>query len=119
MLVRVYDLKLEINIFLDMKGKSFSQLTEHDWMCNFAFCVDITPYLNELKSNLQGTNQLINEMFAKIKAFKSKLQLWELQLRSNNTAYFPTLRTEKPIDAKKYAEEIQIIQEFSSRFHDF
>jgi hypothetical protein len=59
-------------------------------------------------------------MFAKIKAFESKLRLWELQLRSNNMAHFPTLRTEKPTKTKKYAEEIQILQqEFSSRFQDF
>jgi hypothetical protein len=48
--------------------------------------------------------------FAKIKAFESKLRLWELQLRSNIMAHFPTLRTEKPTDTKKYAEEIQILQ---------
>jgi hypothetical protein len=59
MLKRVYDLKLEINLFLHMKGKSFPQITDRDWMCNFAFCVDITQYLYELNSNLQGTNQLI------------------------------------------------------------
>jgi hypothetical protein len=47
MLKRVYDLKLEINLFLNMKDKSFPQTTDHDWMCNFAFCVDITQYLNE------------------------------------------------------------------------
>jgi hypothetical protein len=35
-------------------------------------------------------------------------------------AHFPALRTEKPTDTKKYAEEIQILQqEFSSRFQDF
>jgi hypothetical protein len=59
MLERVYDLKLEINLFLHMKGKYFPQLTDHDWTFDFAFCVDITQYLNELNSNLQGTNQLI------------------------------------------------------------
>jgi hypothetical protein len=59
MLKSVYDLKLEINLFLHMKGRSFPQITDHDWMCDFAFCVDITQYLNELDSNLQGTNQLI------------------------------------------------------------
>jgi hypothetical protein len=80
MLKRVYDLKLEIFLFMDMKGKSFPQLTDHDWMCNFAFCIDITQYLNELNSNLRGTNQLINKMFAKIKAFESKLRLWKLHL---------------------------------------
>jgi hypothetical protein len=83
-----------------MKGKSFSQLTDHDWMCDFAFCVDMKQYLNELNSNLQGTDQLINEMSAKIKAFESKLRLWELQLRSKNMTHFPTLRTEKPTDTK-------------------
>jgi hypothetical protein len=120
MLKRVYDLKLEINLFLGMKGKSVPQLTDHDWMCDFALCTDITQYLNELNSNLQGMNQLINKMFAKIKAFESKLQQWELQLRSNNMAHFPTLRTVKSTDTKKYAEEIQILQqEFGSRFQDF
>jgi hypothetical protein len=102
-----------------MKGKSFPQLTDHDWMCDFAFCVDITQYLNELNSNLQGTNQLISEMFPKIKALESKLRLWELQLRPNNMAHFPTLITEKPIDTKKYSEEVRILQEFSSRFQDY
>jgi hypothetical protein len=63
-----------------MKGKSFPQLTDHEWMCNFAFWLGIIQYLNELNSNLQGTNQRINGMFAKMKAFESKLWLWELQL---------------------------------------
>jgi hypothetical protein len=63
-----------------MKGNSFPQLTVHDWICDVAFCVDITQYLNELNNNLQGMNQLTNEMFDKVKAFESKLQLWELQL---------------------------------------
>jgi hypothetical protein len=53
-------------------------------------------------------NQLTNEMFDKVKAFESKLQLWELQLWSYKMAHFPTLRSEKPTDAKKCAEEIQI-----------
>jgi hypothetical protein len=73
MLKRVYDLKLEINLFLGMQGKSFSQLTDHYWMCDFAFCVDITQHLNELNSNLQGTDRLIIEICAKIKAFESVL----------------------------------------------
>jgi hypothetical protein len=35
-------------------------------------------------------------------------------------AHFPTLRTEKPTDTKKHAEEILILQqEFSSQFQDF
>jgi hypothetical protein len=52
MLKRVYDLELEINLFLHMKGKSFPQLTDHDWICDFEFCVDITQYLDELNSTI-------------------------------------------------------------------
>jgi hypothetical protein len=59
MIKHVYDLKLEINLFLHVKGKSFPQLPDHDWMCDFAFCINTTQYLNELNSNLQGTSQLI------------------------------------------------------------
>jgi hypothetical protein len=75
MLKCVYDLKLEVNLFVGMRGSSFPQLTDHDWVCDFAFCVDITQYLNEPNSNLQGKNQLIKKIFDKIKQFESKLQL--------------------------------------------
>jgi hypothetical protein len=75
MLKCVYDLKLVINLFLGMKGNSFPKFTDHDWVCDFAFSVDIPQYLNELNSNLRGMNQLINKMFDGIKAFESKLQL--------------------------------------------
>jgi hypothetical protein len=36
-------------------------------MCGFAFFVDITQYVNDLNSSLQGMNQLTNEIFAKKK----------------------------------------------------
>jgi len=42
-LKRVYDLKSEIQLFLEVKGKPF--LT---WSCGFAFCTDITELMNEL-----------------------------------------------------------------------
>lgn len=51
-------------------------------------------------------------MYAKMKAFENKFGLWELQFTSNNLAYVQPLRTEKPTDAKKCAEEIPILQEF-------
>jgi hypothetical protein len=50
-------------------------------------------------------------MFAKIKVCESKFRLWELQLQSNNMAHFPTLKVKKATDIKKYAEEIQILQQ--------
>lgn len=120
MLKRVYDLKEEIELFLDMKGKPVKEFGDHDWMCDFAFLIDITQHLNELNLRLQGKDQLIHAMFDQIKAFESKLSLWESQLLSNNLVHFETLRKENPDASVKYAEEVkQLKDEFHSRFQDF
>jgi hypothetical protein len=56
-------------------------------------------------------------MFDKRRTFERKLQLWELQLQSNNKTPFLILKKEKPTDAKKCVEEIQLPQqEFNSHF---
>jgi hypothetical protein len=41
MLKREYILKSEIELFLETKEKPSPQLCNHDWMCDFAFCIDI------------------------------------------------------------------------------
>jgi hypothetical protein len=40
-----------------------------------AFLVDMTQHLNDLNLQLQGRNQLANDIFAHIKAFEVKLRL--------------------------------------------
>ncbi|XP_076284494.1 general transcription factor II-I repeat domain-containing protein 2-like [Lasioglossum baleicum] len=55
MLKRVYELRKEIKLFLEMKNNPFPQFDDKDWMCDFAFCVDITQHLNTLNINLQAT----------------------------------------------------------------
>jgi hypothetical protein len=102
---------LGILIFQDMKGKTFTRLTNLGWMCDLALFLCIPECLNDQMSNLQETNQLINQVSTKIKSFEIKVRLWELQLRSNNMAHFPALRTEKPTGTNKHAEEIPILQQ--------
>jgi len=41
MFKRMYDLKSEIGLFLEMKRKHFPRLCDYDWMCDFAFCTYI------------------------------------------------------------------------------
>jgi hypothetical protein len=61
----------------------------------------------------------MNKMFDSITAFKRNLQLWELQLQLNSMTHFPILRKEMLTAAKKYVEEIQLIQlEFTTCFQD-
>jgi hypothetical protein len=52
MLKCIDDLKSEIELFLEMKGKPFPQLRNHDWMCDFAFHIDITEHMNEQNINV-------------------------------------------------------------------
>jgi hypothetical protein len=47
-LVKYRDNFTLLKLFLKMKGKSFSQLCDHDWMCNFTFSSDITQHINEV-----------------------------------------------------------------------
>lgn len=54
-LEREWDLKDEINIFLNLKkNNGFANLLHQDWLCDFAFSVDILNYLNEFNKILQG-----------------------------------------------------------------
>jgi hypothetical protein len=70
-----------------MKGKSFPQLSDQDWMCGFVFFTDITQHMNELNINMQGT--------------RGSFDCGQLQLRSNNMKHFPILSNEKSIYSKK------------------
>jgi len=52
--------------------------------------VDISKHLSELNMKLQGPDQLLNVIFAKLKSFETKSQLWKEQLQNSNTIHFPT-----------------------------
>jgi hypothetical protein len=80
-------------------------------------------HLNDLNLQLQGRNQLVNDIFAHVKAFEVKLCLWEIQLTKQNAAYFPTLNDRAKsvsFNAAKNATEVGVLrEEFKSRFQDF
>ena len=52
-LKRVYNLKIEIQLFLDMKGYAF-HFRNKEWMCDFGFHIDMTQHLNDLNVEFQG-----------------------------------------------------------------
>ncbi|KAJ4928431.1 hypothetical protein JOQ06_016223, partial [Pogonophryne albipinna] len=52
-LKRVWDLKAEIQEFCEKKGKYIPELSDEDWMADFAFAVDVTALMNELNTKLQ------------------------------------------------------------------
>ena len=119
MFTRFYLLQNEIGQFMDMQGNPVVELSDNRWLCDLAFMVDISKHFSQLNIKLQGPNQLLNSMFAKIKSFETKSQLWKVQLQNNTTTHFPSLQEQKPSTTAKYALECAKISEiFSVRFQD-
>jgi hypothetical protein len=55
-------LKTEIELFLEMNGKSCLWLCDDCWVCGFLFCIDITGYISKMNDNLQEANHLVIEI---------------------------------------------------------
>jgi hypothetical protein len=103
---------------MDIKGNTINQVKEDEWVCDLAFLVDVTGYLNELNLKLQKQEQLVHELRYD-KAFCNKLRLLESQIRAKNY-HFPTLATHENISYNCYGDELKaLIEQFDTRFADF
>ncbi|CAH1108541.1 unnamed protein product [Psylliodes chrysocephalus] len=58
MLKKIYDLRKEIDDFMEMTEKTLPQICDPTWRCDLAFLVDITGHLNDLKLKLQKTSTI-------------------------------------------------------------
>ena len=58
-----------------------------------AFLSDITEHLNILNVKLQGKENLISDMFAILKAFLPKLDLFKNQIARGNFTHFSNCKT--------------------------
>ena len=61
---RVWDLKTEILLFLEIKGKDkdFPQLKQSQWLSDLAFAVDFFEHMKELNTKVQGKGTFAHEM---------------------------------------------------------
>ena len=123
-LKRFFELRKEIADFMDMKGKPVEQLQSPEWLQDLAFMVDITDHLNCLNKMLQGRNKVVTQYYDNIRAFKSKLVLWEMQFSKNSPVHFPFLKelynTGTVTELGRYKESISsLLQEFERRFQVF
>jgi hypothetical protein len=77
MLALLCYLKIETELFLEMKGKLFSQFYDHDRMRIFASYVNVPQHMNEMNINvhIQRANRLIADVFGKITEFQRKLRV--------------------------------------------
>jgi hypothetical protein len=74
-LKRVFDLRKEIQQFMQSKGKPLAEFNDPKWMADFAFVTDILLHMNDLNTRLQSKDQLVHTLFDHIKAFVVKLKL--------------------------------------------
>ncbi|XP_028253675.1 general transcription factor II-I repeat domain-containing protein 2 [Parambassis ranga] len=120
-LKRVWDLNAEIREFCEKKGKDIPELSDENWMADFAFAVDVTALMNELNTKLQGKGLFVHQMHSLVKAFMTKLQLLSRQLESNTLTHMQTLKEVTPSadHLRRYSSMLGALHgEFSRRFED-
>ncbi|XP_044308861.1 SCAN domain-containing protein 3-like isoform X2 [Varanus komodoensis] len=118
-LMRFYELREEVKLFMETKGRPVAELSDPGWLCDLAFLADLTQYLSELSASLQGPNQLLPSLLSNVRLFETKLNLLQLQLEEGNTLYFPTLQGRNPESTTEYAWECaNLLQIFCERFQD-
>ncbi|KAL4009366.1 hypothetical protein ACER0C_003218 [Sarotherodon galilaeus] len=125
-LQRCFELREEICLFMESKGKDTTELRDETFMCEMAFLCDITSHLNVMNLQLQGRGRVISDMYSTVKAFKTKLSLWETQMQKENLSHFPSCQTMKEklstgvFPSARFADKLNILAaKFRCRFADF
>ncbi|GFY76828.1 general transcription factor II-I repeat domain-containing protein 2B [Trichonephila inaurata madagascariensis] len=124
-LKRFFELRAEIEIFLNEKQRPFADLENSEWIWKLAFYVDLTNHMNELNLRLQGENRLLPDLYTNIKSFRQKIILFQSQLRKKCFTHFKTCeifshttKTEFPVNfAIETLSALKI--NFDTRFSDF
>lgn len=112
-LKRFFDLRLEIEMFMNEKNKIVSELSDESWILEFAFLTDITTFLNELNIKLQGKEKLLSDMYTDIKLFQVKLKLLYNNFDQQILYHFSCCKSA----IESFVKPLQ--NEFSTRFDDF
>ncbi|UYV82492.1 hypothetical protein LAZ67_21002516 [Cordylochernes scorpioides] len=103
---RFISMKNEIMAFIDNEEINFPFMMSDVWWLRVSFLGDIFDKLNSLNLNLQGAQENIITISTKLKAFKEKLSLWNLNIAKENFASFQMVQ-ENPSKSiiKKEVEE--------------
>ncbi|XP_063820200.1 general transcription factor II-I repeat domain-containing protein 2-like [Pseudophryne corroboree] len=119
-LKRVFDLRSEIEEFMQTKGKPIAEFNDPKWISDFAFVTDISLHMNDLNTRLQSKDQLVHTLFDHIKTFVEKLKLWEAQLTKKDFTHFKLLGESNCLSPGDYATKLSMMRsEFEDRFSDF
>ncbi|XP_040197495.1 zinc finger BED domain-containing protein 5-like [Rana temporaria] len=88
-LVRVYELREELKVFLTNERSDYAKLLASDeWCARLAYLADIFHLLNELNTRMQGRNENLLTSTDKINVFRSMVQLCHQHVESGNLKMF-------------------------------
>ncbi|XP_014771681.1 protein ZBED8 [Octopus bimaculoides] len=93
MLGRLYELREEVAIFLDLQQKAdlHGKFQSEGFQLSLAYLVDIFEVLNAFNLKLQGENITILTPHNTTQTFVAKLVLWKCRIQQGNTASFSYL----------------------------
>lgn len=71
--------KNELLTFFQNEGKKYfvKWLQNNDWYVQVTYLVDISDYLNEVNTSIQGKNQNFLTSIVKLTGFKKKISIWK------------------------------------------
>ena len=88
-LLRFFELREIIEIFLNEKNCPQPLLSNNEWLWKLAFATDIMGYLNEFNTKLQGKTVVICETYSIVRSYRRKFALLETQIKLNKFDQFP------------------------------
>ncbi|GBN00601.1 General transcription factor II-I repeat domain-containing protein 2 [Araneus ventricosus] len=98
-------------------------LEDTEFLLDFAFFTDLLCHMNNLNVKMKGKNQFIDDIWAHLKAFKLKLNLFAGQLAKNDLSQFSRLNSISSVDEvklKNYEDGLKKLHfDFERRFQDF
>ena len=101
----IFELREDIAFFMQSKGKPLSELSDPNWLCDFAVLCDITEQLAQLNQR--------------------KLDLWRYQVKQDNLAHVPVCQSisatfPDTFSCTQPATKLsRLMNEFDWRFSDF
>lgn len=85
-----------IVLFMQHKGKPLSEMSEPNWMCDFAMLCEVNEHLVQLNQKLQDCKQIITQMSDMINSLLCKFELLIYQVKQDNFAHFSVCQSISP-----------------------
>jgi hypothetical protein len=74
---RFLALRLEIEMFMNEKGKVVAQFSDEKWLWDLVLLCDISHHVNYLTTQLHSQQNLISDMFEAVRALRKSMCIFK------------------------------------------